>query len=94
MTIYPFIFLKDKSLASNSILVNHERIHLRQQIELFWIFFFVWYAFEFLIHIIRLRNRNKAYHAISFEKEAYQNEDNLYYLENRKFWAFLKYFGK
>jgi len=91
MTIYPFIFLKDKSLISNSILINHERIHLKQQIELLWIFFFVWYVIEFLWHLIRLRNWNKAYHSISFEKEAYQNEDNLYYLEDRKFWMFLKY---
>ena len=91
MTIYPFIFLKDKSLISNSILINHERIHLKQQIELLWIFFFVWYVIEFLRHLIRLRNWNKAYHSISFEKEAYQNEDNLYYLEDRKFWMFLKY---
>ncbi len=91
MTIYPFIFLKDKSLMSNSILINHERIHLKQQIELLWIFFFIWYVIEFLWHLIRLRNWNKAYRTISFEKEAYQNEDNLYYLEDRKFWAFLKY---
>lgn len=93
MAIYPFIFLKNKSLAGNSILVNHERIHLRQQIELLWIFFFAWYIIEFLIHLIRLRNWNKAYHNISFEKEAYKNEDNLYYLEDRKFWTFLKYFS-
>jgi len=91
MTIYPFIFLKDKSLISNSILINHERIHLKQQIELLWIFFFIWYAIEFLWHLVRLRNWNKAYRSISFEKEAYQNEDNLYYLEDRKFWMFLKY---
>ncbi len=93
MAIYPFIFIKNKKLAGNSILINHERIHLRQQIELLWIFFFTWYIIEFLIHLIRLRNWNKAYHNISFEKEAYHNEDNLYYLEDRKFWTFLKYFN-
>lgn len=93
MAIYPFIFLKNKSLASNSILINHERIHLRQQKELLWFFFFIWYVIEFLIHLIHLKNWNKAYHNISFEKEAYKNEDNLYYLEDRKFWVFLKYFN-
>jgi len=94
MAIYPFIFLKNKSLSTNSILVNHERIHLRQQLELLWIFFFLWYVIEFLIHLIRLRDWNKAYHNISFEKEAYLNEENLYYLEDRKLWSFFKYFSK
>ncbi len=93
MAIYPFIFLKNKSLASNSVLVNHEQIHLRQQLELLWVFFFTWYIIEFSIHLIRFRNWNRAYHNISFEKEAYKNEENLYYLENRKFWTFLKYFN-
>jgi len=92
MAIYPFIFIKDKKLASNSILINHERIHLRQQLELLWVFFFTWYVIEFILNLIRFRNWSKAYHNISFEKEAYQNEENLYYLEDRKFWSFLKYF--
>lgn len=40
LAIYPFIFLKNKSLSDNYELINHERIHLKQQIELLWIFFF------------------------------------------------------
>ena len=91
LAIYPFIFLKNKSLSDNYELINHERIHLKQQIELLWIFFFLWYAIEFLFHLIRLKDWNKAYHNISFEKEAYQNENNTTYIQNRKFWAFTKY---
>lgn len=93
MAIYPFIFVKSRSSANNSILINHERIHLKQQVELLWVFFFVWYIIEFLIHLIKLKNWNKAYHNISFEKEAYQNEDNFYYLEDRKIWAFIKFYN-
>jgi len=92
IAIYPFIFLKHKSLSENPILVNHEKIHLRQQIELLWIFFFIWYVVEFLFHLIRFGNWDRAYHMISFEKEAYQNEENLDYLKNRKIWSFSKYF--
>lgn len=33
----------------------------------------------------------KAYREISFEKEAYENERNLHYLEKRKWFSFLKY---
>ena len=91
LAIYPFIFLKNKSLTDNEVLINHERIHLKQQIELLWIFFFIWYIFEFLFHLIRFRNLKKAYHRISFEREAYINESDLDYLKYRKFWDFLKY---
>lgn len=91
LAIYPFIFLKHKSLKKNDILVNHEKIHLRQQIELLIIFFFIWYIIEFLFNLIKFRNWNKAYYNISFEKESYHNETNPNYLLDRKFWNFLNY---
>ena len=31
ITIYPFVLLKSKVLKSNIVLVNHEKIHLKQQ---------------------------------------------------------------
>jgi len=91
LAIYPFIFLKSKSLSNNWVLINHERIHLKQQLELLWVFFFLWYSLEFLFHLIRLRNWNDAYKNISFEKEAYENEGNPNYLKERKLWSFLNY---
>lgn len=91
LAIYPFIFLKNKSLSDNWVLINHERIHLKQQLELLWIFFFIWYTSEFLFRLLLLRNWNDAYKAISFEKEAYENEGNPNYLNERKSWAFLTY---
>ena len=40
-----------------------------------WVLPFTWYyilyLIEYLVHLIRLRNRTKAYYAISFEREAY-----------------------
>ncbi|MGV8946639.1 MAG: hypothetical protein ACOH1N_09435 [Lutibacter sp.] len=71
--------------------MNHEKIHLKQQIELLWIFFFVWYFIEYFIRIIQYKKHDIAYRNISFEKEAYKNEQNLNYLEYRKVFAFLKY---
>ena len=91
LAIYPFIFLKNKALSDNEVLINHERIHLKQQIELLWIFFFIWYIIEFIIRLVYYRNWKKAYRNISFEREAYQNEFDLDYLKYRKFWDFLKY---
>ncbi|MDY7394428.1 hypothetical protein UMM65_04185 [Aureibaculum sp. 2210JD6-5] len=91
LAIYPFIFLKNRSLSNNWVLINHERIHLKQQLELLWVFFFIWYTLEFLFHLIRLRNWTAAYKNISFEKEAYENEGNPNYLNERKFWSFINY---
>lgn len=37
---------------------------------------------------------NKAYHTLAFEMEAYDNEGKEDYLETRKGFAFIKYYGK
>lgn len=91
MAIYPFIFLKDKSLKENPVIINHEKIHLRQQLEMLVLPFYIWYLLEFLIRLIQYKNANAAYLNICFEKEAYANEGDSDYLKNRKFWAFLKF---
>ncbi len=91
LTLYPFIFLKSKSLQKQTILINHEKIHLKQQIEMLVIPFYICYFFEFLIRFVRYRNWQKAYRNISFEREAYTNENDLDYLKHRSFWSFLKY---
>lgn len=91
LAIFPFIILKENSLKSNSTLINHEKIHIRQQLELLWVIFFVWYGIEFLVRLIQFKNIYEAYQNISFEKEAYQNDTNLNYLKQRKFWKFAQY---
>jgi len=91
MTIWPFIFIKDKSFRNNHTLINHEKIHLKQQIELLWFLFFLWYVIEFLIKLLKYRKWDIAYRAISFEREAYENEGNIGYLKTRKFASFWKY---
>ena len=91
LAIYPFIFLRNKNLKENLKIINHERIHLRQQIELLWVFFFLWYGVEFFIRWIQFKNPLTAYFNISFEKEAYANEVDMNYLKTRKLWSFWKY---
>ncbi|MCU0467837.1 MAG: hypothetical protein MUF58_04480 [Arcicella sp.] len=89
MAIFPFLFVRSKN--PSKILINHERIHFRQQLELLIIPFYFWYVVEYLLHRIKGKSGNQAYRSISFEREAYQNDENLSYLKNRKWWAFLKY---
>lgn len=91
VTVYPFVFLKYQKLKTDVVLVNHEYIHLKQQFELLVIPFYIFYGFEFLIRLIQYRHWKTAYRNISFEREAYINEDNLEYLNGRKTWQFLKY---
>ncbi len=91
-TFFPFVFLSDKKDKSHSVLLNHERIHIRQQLELLIVFFFIWYGIEFLVRLMQYKNRRAAYYNISFEREAYSKEKDLYYLKQRSFWSFLKYY--
>ncbi|PCH77934.1 MAG: hypothetical protein COB98_01900 [Flavobacteriaceae bacterium] len=91
IAIYPFIILKSADLTNDTILMNHEKIHLRQQKELYWLFFFVWYLLEFFIRLTITQNWERAYRSISFEEEAYANEGNLQYLSSKKKYSFLSY---
>ncbi len=91
MTLWPFVVLKHHSLKEDVVFLNHEQIHLRQQAELLVVFFYLWYALEFIFRLIQYKNRHKAYRNISFEREAYFFESNALYLKNRKPYSFLKY---
>lgn len=91
LTFYPFVFLVSKNDKQNKVFINHERIHLRQQLELLIVPFYVWYGLEFLIRLIQYKNRRKAYYTICFEREAYENEKDLDYLKRRSFWKFLSF---
>ncbi|MCF7560591.1 hypothetical protein L3X39_08070 [Sabulilitoribacter multivorans] len=90
-TFFPFVFLKSKQLKKNKVLLNHEKIHLKQQLEMIILPFYMVYITEFVIRLFQYKDWNKAYRNISFEREAYINEANLDYLTTRKFWSFLKY---
>lgn len=91
ITLFPFILLRKKELRHNPILINHEKIHLRQQLELLIIPFYIWYLSEYYIKYLKYKNPDLAYRNISFEREAYENDQNLDYRKTRKFWSFLHY---
>ncbi len=94
ITLFPFILLKKYEDKNNAVLINHEKIHLRQQLELLVIFFYIWYVIEYYYWYFRLNDSFLAYKSISFEREAYSKEIDLNYLKNRKFWSFRKYIRK
>jgi hypothetical protein len=91
ITLFPFIFIQRKADRNNKILINHEKIHIRQQMELLIIPFYIWYLSEYYIKYLKYKNPHLAYQNISFEREAYDNDQNLDYLKKRKFWSFINY---
>lgn len=93
MALFPFILIKHRKNVQNKILINHELIHLRQQLELFIIPFFIIYVLNYFANLVTFRNHEKAYLLILFEKEAYLNDRNLSYLKDRKLWVWTKYFN-
>lgn len=92
LTIWPFIILREGHLRSDEGLINHERIHLRQQVELLLLPFYICYMTEWLLRSLWYMDRYKAYRNLSFEREAYSNEGNSEYLQQRKPFSFIKYF--
>jgi len=87
IALFPFIFIKS-SLDSErkKVLINHERIHLRQQLEMLLIPFYIIYIFNYLINLIKYKKHSVAYRNIIFEIEAFKHERDLNYLNNRKAW--------
>lgn len=73
---------------------NHEAIHTAQMKEMLYIPFYLYYIVEWLIRLAVCLDSHKAYRSISFEREAYSNQCNLAYLEQRKRFSWVKYIVK
>lgn len=91
MVVFPFILFADRRYRHDPVLLNHERIHYRQAIELLVVGFYLLYVAEFLFRWVQYGSRRRAYYEISFEREAYRHERDLHYLANRQPWAFRAY---
>lgn len=52
-------------------------------------FFYIWYVVEWFVKLFF--HGSSAYRNISFEREAYSNQEDDSYLKNRKMFAFFKY---
>lgn len=91
LSLWPFIFLKEDSLKADEVLINHERIHLKQQQELLILPFYLLYVSEWLLRTVMYLDSYRAYQNISFEREAYANEKDMQYLRKRKTFGFLRY---
>jgi hypothetical protein len=93
ITLFPFIILNSRSLQNEKIIITHERIHLKQQLELLVLPFYLWYLLEFLFWWIRKKDFREAYENIVFEREAFAHQERKDYLKQRPFWAFFRHYG-
>ena len=96
ITLWPFIILREIYDISPpwrrkaARIINHESIHIKQQEEMLILPFYIWYVTEWIIKVPIYFSFQKAYRNISFEREAYDNDDNLSYLSDRKHYAWIK----
>lgn len=91
LSLWPFIILKNDALKSDIVLINHEKIHLKQQQELLILPFYFIYILEWLVRSLLCLSFYQGYQNISFEREAYYNEHNLNYTNERRAFSFIKY---
>lgn len=90
VNLFGVLFVRGEKELSASTL-NHEAIHTAQWKELLYIGFILWYVIEWIIRLIICWNTHDAYRNMSFEREAYDNDQNLSYLQTRKRFAFIKH---
>lgn len=90
MTLWPFgIYVSEDKYLNDWELINHELIHWEQQKELIGIFFYLLYGIEWLIKSIF--GEGRPYKRLAAEREANKHEENIFYLEIRKRYNWLKY---
>ena len=86
ITLWPFIISREE--MSEDVL-THESI--AQQKELFVVFFYILYGWDYLKGFIKYKDKELAYYRIRFEQEAYAQMLNEHYLENRELYSWRKY---
>jgi len=87
MNLFGLLFCRPDAKITPQ-LINHERIHTAQMLEMLIVFFYLWYVVEWVVKIF---TPGRSYYRISFEREAYRHMNDLKYLKNRKHFAWMKY---
>ena len=69
MNLFGIVFVR-KGAKFDTYDYNHEHIHLKQMQEMLWIFYYLWYAIEYLIIMFFAKwdKQSERYHDVSFEE--------------------------
>lgn len=88
MNILGVIFARKSANPLSAKTINHEAIHTAQMKELLYVGFYIIYVLEWLYRLIRsIFTKENAYRNISFEREAYEHDEDMTYIENRQPYA-------
>ena len=93
LTLWPWIFVReDKSAKFTPMAKRHEETHARQQLECLFVVFLIIYCLEWAVKLPFCKfDSNRAYMSISFEQEAYEHQEEIYYNDVRRHFAWTKY---
>ena len=86
VNMFGMLLVRDTAWVDRGV-INHDRIHTMQQRELLFVPFYIIYICEWLLRLAQHGNAQKAYKAISFEKEAYAHGHDMGYTSVRKHFA-------
>ena len=88
ITLFPFVISREPMSEATT---RHETIHIRQQMEMLVIFFYLLYYWDYMVGYFRYGNLTDAYYRIRFEQEAYENHHDEEYLDIRPLFAWTDY---
>ena len=88
ITIGPLVFSRGEM---SEVTKNHEAIHWPQYIETGILGFIVLYYSYYLWNYVKYRDGKTAYFMIPFEREAYDHDEDLEYLDSRKRFEWFRY---
>ncbi len=91
MALFPFILVQKEKSRYDEVMIQHEIIHLRQQLELLVLPFYFFYLANYLYNRTIYSNHHEAYLNIVFEREAYANDAFPDYLLRRKLFSWIRY---
>lgn len=88
INLFGILFVR-KGVRVTERMINHETIHTAQIREMLYIFFYLWYITEWFVKLFFYGL--KAYRNISFEREAYKNDNDRNYLSERKHYSWIRW---
>ncbi len=91
INIFGIIFARKDYGKLGAVERNHEYIHTLQQREMLFVFFYIVYFMEWLVKLCYYRNLYATYRNLSFEREAYHNQQYMNYRYVRRPFAWMKY---
>ena len=68
---------------------RHETIHFQQYLETLFVGFLILYAYDYLKLRVKGYKGSDAYRMIRAEREAYDNHEDINYLEDRQRWKWI-----